>query len=51
MRKSIFILFLLLVTLGVSACAQPAAKAGSSPDEQRSHAQKAQDELSSEVNK
>jgi hypothetical protein len=49
MRKPISILFLLFVTLGVSACANPPVK--SSPDEQRSHAEKAQGELSTEVHK
>jgi outer membrane biogenesis lipoprotein LolB len=51
MRKLISILFLLLVTLGLSACAKPPVKAVNSPDEQRSHAQGAQDELSSEIHK
>jgi hypothetical protein len=51
MRKPIFIMILLLATFGLSACAKPPVKAVSSPDEQRSHAEKAQEELSSEVNK
>ena len=51
MRKSIPILLVLLVMFGLSACAQSATKAGNSPDEQRNNAQKAQGELSSEVNK
>lgn len=51
MRKPISILFLLFVTLGVSACANPPVKSVSSPDEQRSHAEKAQGELSTEVHK
>jgi hypothetical protein len=50
MRKSIFFLFL-FVAFGLSACAKPPVKAGPTPDEQRSHAQGAQDELSSEVRK
>lgn len=49
MCKLIFILFMLLAALGVSACADTQVKAGDSPDVQRSHAQEAQDELSSEV--
>jgi hypothetical protein len=51
MRKPIFILILLLATFGVSACAKPPVKAVNSPEEQRSHAERAQDELSSEVHK
>lgn len=51
MRKLIFILFILLATLGVSSCADPSVKTGNSQDEQRSHAQGAQDELSTEVHK
>lgn len=51
MRKPISILCLLLFTFGLSACAKPPVKAGNSPDVQRSHAQGAQDELSSEVHK
>jgi hypothetical protein len=51
MRKSIIVLYLLLTTLGLSACAKPPVKAVNSPDQQRSHAQGAQDELSSEVHK
>lgn len=51
MRKLILILFILLVSFGVSACADRPVKAGNSPDAQRSHAQGAQDELSSEVHK
>ena len=49
MRKLIFILFMLLAALGVSACADTHVTAVDSPDVQRSHAQEAQDELSSEV--
>jgi len=51
MRKPIVILFLILFALGLSACAKPPVKAVNSPDQQRSHAQGAQDELSSEVHK
>ena len=51
MRKPIVILFLIIVALSLSACAKPPAKAVNSPDQQRSHAQGAQDELSSEVHK
>lgn len=51
MRNPIFSTILLLVTLGLSACAKPPVKAVSSPDEQRSHAERAQDELSTEVHK
>ncbi len=47
MRKSVSILLLMFITLGLSACAKPSA----SQDEQRSHAKGAQDELSSEVHK
>lgn len=50
MRKSISILFVLLVVVGLSACAK-AARHANTPDEQRSHAGQAQDELSSEVHK
>ena len=51
MRKSIFFVFLLLVAFGLSACAKPPVKTGPTPDEQRSHAQGAQDQLSTEVHK
>lgn len=51
MRKLISSLFVLLVTIGLSACAKPPVQAVNSPDQQRSHAQGAQDELSSEVHK
>ena len=51
MRKPTVILFLFLAALGLSACAKPPVKAVNSPDQQRSHAQGAQDELSSEVHK
>lgn len=51
MHKSIFILFFLLVTLGLSACAKPPVKAVNTSEEQRSHAKGAQDELSNEVHK
>lgn len=51
MRKSISFLFFLLVAFGLSACAKQPVKAGPAPDEQRSHAKGAQDELSSEVHK
>ncbi len=50
MRKSIIVLFLLFA-FGLSACVKPPVKAVNSPDQQRSHAQGAQDELSSEVHK
>ena len=51
MRKPTVILFLFLAALGLSACAKPLVKAVNSPDQQRSHAQGAQDELSSDVHK
>lgn len=51
MRQSIRVMFLLLVLSGLAACAKPPAKAENSPEAQRSHAQGAQDELSSEVHK
>lgn len=51
MRKSISILFVLLVVAGLSACARAPVKHVNTPDEQRSHAEKAQEELSSEVHK
>ena len=51
MLKAISTLFLLLFAFGLSACAKPPVKAESTPSEQRSHAQGAQDELSSEVHK
>lgn len=51
MRNPIFVTILLLLTLGLSACAKPPVKADSGPDEQRSHAERAQDELSTEVKK
>jgi hypothetical protein len=50
MRKSVSILLVLLVVAGLSACAKPARHVNT-PDEQRSHAGQAQDELSSEVHK
>ena len=51
MRKPISILFILLVSIGLAACAKPSVKPVASQDEQRSHAQGAQEELSSEVHK
>ena len=51
MRKSVSILFVLLAVTGLSACANVAAKHVNTPDEQRSHAERAQDELSTEVHK
>jgi hypothetical protein len=51
MRKSVSILFALLVVAGLSACAKAPARHVNTPDEQRSHAGQAQDELSSEVRK
>ncbi len=51
MRKPISILFTLLLSLGLSACAKLPVKAVNSQEEQRSHAEKAQGELSSEVHK
>ncbi len=51
MRKPITILFLLTIALGFTACAKTPAKTVMTPDEQRSHAQGAQEELSSEVHK
>jgi hypothetical protein len=51
MRRSISILLLLFVVGELSACARPPVKAESTPGEQRSHAQGAQDELSSEIHK
>ena len=51
MRKSVSILFVLLVVAGLSACAKAPARHVNTPDEQRSHAGQAQDELSSEVRK
>jgi hypothetical protein len=50
MRKSVSILWALLVMTGLSACAKPARHVNT-PDQQRSHAGQAQDELSSEVRK
>ncbi len=49
MRNFISILFCLVIALAVPGCAQPPGKASNSPDEQRSHAREAQDELSSAV--
>jgi hypothetical protein len=51
MRKPIYFLFLLLVALGLSACARAPVKAAPSQETQRSHAHEAQDELKSEVHK
>ena len=51
MRKSISILCVLLVVAGLSACSQAPAKHVNAPEVQRSHAEGAQDELSSEVHK
>ena len=51
MRKSISVLFILFVALGLSACAKPPVQQGASQEQQRSHAHEAQDELSSEVHK
>ena len=51
MNKLITPLFLLLALSGLTACAEQPVNAGNSPDEQRSHAQSAQDEMSSEVRK
>jgi hypothetical protein len=49
MCKPVYFLFLLLVALGLSACAKAPAKAAPSQETQRSHAHEAQDELKSEV--
>lgn len=51
MRKPISILFILLVSTGLAACAKPPVKPVASQEEQRSHARGAQEELSSEVHK
>lgn len=51
MRKSIFILPVLLLALGLSACAKAPVKPVNSPEVQRDHAREAQDELSSGVRK
>jgi hypothetical protein len=51
MRKPIFILVLLLVISGLSACARAPVKAVNNPDDQRSRSHGAQDELSTEVHK
>lgn len=51
MHQSIRAVFLLLLLFGLAACAKPPAKVENSPETQRSHAQGAQDELSSEVHK
>jgi len=51
MRKSVFILSVLLVSLGLYSCAKPPVKPENSPEVQRSHAHEAQDELSSGVRK
>ncbi len=51
MRKSVFILFALLAVAGVSACAKAPATHVNAPETQRSHAEGAQEELSSEVRK
>ena len=51
MRKSVSILLALLVVAGLSACAKAPVRHVNTPDEQRSHAEGAQEELSSEVHK
>lgn len=51
MRKPILILTLVLAACGLSACAEPPAKASGGPEAQREHAGRAQNELSSEVRK
>ena len=51
MSKSVFILSVLLLALGLSACAKAPVKPENSPEVQRSHAHEAQDELSSGVRK
>jgi hypothetical protein len=51
MFRPVFVFFSFLIALGMAACADPLAKVGNTPDEQRSHSQKAHKELSSEVRK
>ena len=51
MRKRLFILSIMVVAFGLSACARTPVKPVNSPEVQRGHAHEAQGELSSEVHK
>ena len=51
MSKLISTLFVLFVAANLTACARAPAKHVYTPDQQRSHSQDAQGELSSEVHK
>ena len=51
MRKYIFILYALFVAASLAACAHAPDQRAYTPDQQRSHAQEAQGELSTEVHK
>jgi hypothetical protein len=49
MSKYISISGLLILMLGLSACAEPTAYSGNSPEQQRSNSREAQKELSTDV--
>jgi len=49
MKKFIFIIWLFLTVIAISACAGAPAKKGNTQEQQRSHSRDAQDELSSEI--
>jgi hypothetical protein len=51
MRRSVFILSVLLLVTGLASCAKAPVKPVNSPEVQRGHAHEAQGELSSEVHK
>jgi hypothetical protein len=51
MKRLILTLFIFSIAAAASGCAEQPSKLGSTPDEQRAHAEKAQGELSSEVKK
>ena len=49
MKKLIFIIWLFLTVLAISACAEEKEKKANTQEQQRSHSRDAQDELSSEI--
>lgn len=51
MSKSFSSIMCLLIALSVSACTDSPTKTGNTPDQQRSKARDAQDELSTEVHR
>jgi hypothetical protein len=51
MKKLIFIMYLMLLASGLSACSAPPKNYGNTPEQQRKNAQEAQEELSTDVNR